>query len=98
MEKRGKQEIGGKEGSMKIDKKRKAGKRKIIEKQEIGVKKGNWYKEGNQKFKKKRKNGQNGKRMFIPHYVSCVMCHMPRVTCHVSRSPVTCNFFYKFFY
>ena len=27
--------------------------------------------------------------MFIPHYVSYVMCHMSRVTCHVS--PVTCH-------
>ena len=22
-------------------------------------------------------------RMFIPHYVSCVMCHVSCVTCHV---------------
>ena len=27
--------------------------------------------------------------MFIPHYVSCVMCHVSCVTCHVS--PVTCH-------
>ena len=27
--------------------------------------------------------------MFIPHYVSCVTCHLSRVTCHVS--PVTCH-------
>ena len=27
--------------------------------------------------------------MYIPHYVSCVMCHVSCVTCHVSR--VTCH-------
>jgi hypothetical protein len=32
--------LGEKEGSMKINKKREAGKRKKIEKQEIGAKKG----------------------------------------------------------
>ena len=34
--------------------------------------------------------------MFIPHYVSYVMCHVSRVMCHVSLvtsnlSPVTCH-------
>ena len=37
-------------------------------------------------------------RMFIPHYVSGVRCHVSRVMCHVSpvmchMSPVTCHFF-----
>ena len=27
--------------------------------------------------------------MFIPHYVSCVMCHIPHVMCHLSH--VTCH-------
>ena len=34
----------------------------------------------------------NFERMFIPLYVSCVMCHMSLVMCHVSH--VTCNFFF----
>ena len=34
--------------------------------------------------------------MFIPHYVSCVICHMSQVSCQLSPitchpSPVTCN-------
>ena len=43
----------------------------------------------------------NFETMFIPHYVSCVMCHsshvmchMSRVTCHVLR--VTCNMYFFF--
>ena len=49
--------------------------------------------------------------MFIPHYVSCVRCHVAPVTCHLSHvnchlshvkchlSPVTCQkCFYIFFY
>ena len=28
-------------------------------------------------------------RMFIPHYVSCVTCHLSHITCHLS--PVTCH-------
>ena len=34
--------------------------------------------------------------MFIPHYVSCVMCHVSRVTCHLL--PVTCHMSHDFFY
>ena len=29
----------------------------------------------------------NFERMFIPHYVLCVMCHMSCVMCHVSHVP-----------
>ena len=34
--------------------------------------------------------------MFIPHYVSCVMCHVSRVTCHLS--PVTCHLSHVIFF
>ena len=41
--------------------------------------------------------------MFIPHYVLCVMCHVPYVRCHLSpftchKSPVTCHMSKDFFY
>ena len=44
--------------------------------------------------------------MIIPHYLTCVMCHVSRVPCHLSRvkchmSPVTCqkkNSSYFFFF
>ena len=39
--------------------------------------------------KPKELGSQNFERMFIPHYVSCVMCHMSHVMCHLS--PVTCH-------
>ena len=40
--------------------------------------------------------------MFIPHYVSCVMCHRSYVMCHESPvtchlSPVTCHLSHVFF-
>ena len=31
--------------------------------------------------KPKEQGSLNVERMFIPHYVSCVMCHVSRVTC-----------------
>ena len=45
----------------------------------------------------------NFERIFIPHYVSCVMLHMSCVTCHLSCvkchvSPVTCPNIYIFFF
>ena len=40
----------------------------------------------------------NFERMFIPHYVSCVMCHMSHVTCHLLQVTYHMLFFlFNFF-
>ena len=46
--------------------------------------------------KPKELGSWNFERIFIPHCVSCVTCHLSHVTCHLSRvtcpvSPVTCH-------